>query len=755
MVEKGRLSGYIKGIYRFLPVQLFLLHFRKYEFLLIFWIIVITTITGHFAASFGASSLFLSPEYRGTTNFISMLLLGGAMAVFVMAWHITTFIIHSHRVPFMGAIRHAFLKYCINNSLLPLLVLIFYSYVSIRFQWIHERASLGQIIEYQLGFYLGFLIVILLSFLYFFRVDRDLLKAVLSRITNPARIKEIIPYDSLDYEIDIIRADTYLSGKFKVRKCSELEPYHPRLLQTVLRKHHRNAITATFFAILVLLLSGIFMDDPRLRIPAGAGFLILFSIIMGITGAMKYLLRSWEILGWALVIFVIGFLVKQRVFDLRSRAYGIDYNQAVETRPQYDYEHLKKIFTPAVYEADKLAEEKRLDNWHAKQIARGNSNQPMIVITVSGGGSRSALWTFNTLQYLDSITNGLISTNTVLLTGASGGMIGATYWRELHNAYAEKRIENLYSTAYKENISKDLLNAIVFSFASVDLISPFNKISLAGRSYTKDRGYAMEQELIRNTDGLLDKKIGDYSAREAAGEIPLMVINSTVINDGRKLMIAGQPIGYLTRPEYGLTDTTYPAIDAVDFVRFFKKQNPLNLRLTTALRMNATFPYILPVVKLPSQPYMNIMDAGLRDNFGIEVAMRYIYTMRHWIKRNNKQVVYLEIRDTREHEVFPSTQMNSFGQMISDPVFVIQNKWEPFQSYYHSYTKDMAPYFLDGSLKFVSLQYIPQDNNKPAALNFHLTRKEKDGIQYAIYHPQNRRAIDTLLTVLRPDTTAQ
>ena len=53
MVEKGRLSGYIKGIYRFLPVQLFLLHFRKYEFLLIFWIIVITTITGHFAASFG------------------------------------------------------------------------------------------------------------------------------------------------------------------------------------------------------------------------------------------------------------------------------------------------------------------------------------------------------------------------------------------------------------------------------------------------------------------------------------------------------------------------------------------------------------------------------------------------------------------------------------------------------------------------------------------------------------------------------
>jgi CBS-domain-containing membrane protein len=755
MLEKGRLSGYVKGIYRFLPVQLFLLHFRKYEFLLIFWIIVIATITGHFAASFGASSLFLSPEYRGTTNFISMLLLGGAMSVFVMAWHITTFIIHSHRVPFMGAIRHAFLKYCINNSVLPLSVLVFYSYVSIKFQWVNERASLSQIIEFQTGFYLGFMIVILLSFLYFFRVDRDLLKVVLSRITNPARIKEIIPYDSLDYEIDIIRAETYLSGKFKVRKCSELEPYHPRLLQTVLRKHHRNAITATFFAILILLLSGIFMDDPRLRIPAGAGFLILFSIIMGITGAMKYLLRSWEVLGWALVIIIIGFLVKQRVFDLRSRAYGIDYHTAENTRPVYDYNNLKKIFTPELYEADKRTEEKRLDSWNAKQTAKGNADQPMIVITVSGGGSRSALWTFNSLQYLDSMTNGLISSNTVLLTGASGGMIGATYWRELHNAYAEKRIEKLYSPAYQENISKDLLNAIVFSFASVDLISPFNKISLAGRSYTKDRGYAMEQELIRNTDGLLDKKIGDYTAREAAGELPLMVINSTIINDGRKLMMAGQPISYLTRPEYGLTDTANPAIDAVDFGTFFKQQNPSNLRLTTALRMNATFPYILPVVKLPSQPYMNTMDAGLRDNFGIEVAMRYVYAMRHWIKKNNKQVIYLEIRDTREQEVFPPTEMNTFGQMVSDPVFVIQNKWEPFQSYYHSYTKDMAPYFLDGNMKFISLQYMPQDNNKPAALNFHLTKKEKDGIKYAIYNPQNQRAVDTLLKLLQPAAKQQ
>src|SRR5690606_16222178 len=135
-------------------------------------------ITGQLAAVFGASTLFLAPEYLGQTSFRSMFLLGGAMAVFVMAWHITTVIINNSRIPYIGAIRFAFIKYCINNSLLPLLFLIFYTIESIRFQVINENADVMQILRYQSCFYLGFIVVILISFAYFFRVGRDLLKVV-------------------------------------------------------------------------------------------------------------------------------------------------------------------------------------------------------------------------------------------------------------------------------------------------------------------------------------------------------------------------------------------------------------------------------------------------------------------------------------------------------------------------------------------------------------------------------------------------
>lgn len=304
------MRSYLAAIYRFLPVQLVVLHFRKYQLLLFFWVLLVATVTGHFAASFGASSLFLAPEYLNEISFFSMLLMGAAMAVFVMAWHVTTFIIHSHRIPFMGAIRQAFLKYCINNSIIPLVFLTFYSIISIRFQYVNEQYTVWHVIKSQFGFYLGFMLIIMVSFAYFFRVDRNLLKVVLSRITNPSRIREIIPYDTLDYEMDMIKADTFIGGFLRIRKLTELETYHPRLLNTVLRRHHRNAITATIFAITALLLLGIFMEDPKLRVPAGASFLLLFSILMALVGSVKYFLRSWEVIGWILFFLMISLLYR-------------------------------------------------------------------------------------------------------------------------------------------------------------------------------------------------------------------------------------------------------------------------------------------------------------------------------------------------------------------------------------------------------------------------------------------------------------
>lgn len=734
----------LRKLYYFMPLQLVLLHFRKYQLLLIFWLILVSTILGNFAHHFGADSLFLSPEYLGKVNFVSMFLLGGAMALFIMSWHITTFIIHAHRVPTMGAIRQSFLTYCINNSAIPLAFLIFFSTVCIKYQWVNEQLLLKDILAMHAGFYLGFVFIILLSFVYFFRTGRDVVKAVLAKIANPARIREIVPYDTLDYDAHMIRVDSYINDHLEIQHCSELELYDTRILNTILRKHHRNVILATLVSYILLLLLGIFMDYPVLRIPAGAGFLIFFATLMSLVGGMKYFLRSWEMMGWVAIFLFISWLVFHRVFDLRSIAYGMDYHTTESNEPKYYYDSLRTLFTTTRWQQDKQHEEKRLDKWKSKT---GSEDPPLVVITVSGGGLRSAYWTFRTLQYADSITHGKLLKNTVLITGASGGMIGAAYWRDIQLAYQQGLVANPNDSKYLNNVSKDLLNAIIFSFVSVDLISPFNKITVSGNRYTKDRGYAMERELVRNTDGMLNKKLGDYTQPESDAIIPQLIVNGTITNDGRKLMISAQPISYLTRAEFTLPDTT-PAIDAIDFAQFFAQQKPYDLRITSALRMNATFPYILPVVRLPSQPEMNIMDAGLRDNFGMEVTSRYLYVLRDWMIKNTRRVILLQIRDTREAEIMSQSAQTDLTGMLSDPIFTIQEKWETFQSYYHDYIKDYAPHYLDNKLRILNIEYIPKEIHKTAELNFHLNQREKDDLYNSIYQPQNQQVIDTLLQLL-------
>lgn len=737
----------VLALYRFLPVQLFLLHFRKAQLLLIFWGIITFTVAGSFASRFGADTLFLAPEYLGRISVISSAILGAATAVFTMAWNITTFIVHSKRIPYLGAARQAFIKYCINNALLPLIFLTFYLVVAVRYQYRFEGLSGGRILALQAGFLVGFILAVALAFLYFYRVDRDLLKTVLARITSPAAIRDIIPYDTLDAEVDIVRADTFISQRLRIRRIRELEKHPHRLLSAVLRRHHRNATAATVFSLIVLLILGFLGDDePRLRIPAGAGFLLLFSVMMAVVGAMKYFLKSWELLGWILFLAILSWGVKRSAFDLRSMAFGMNYKTG-EAEPVYDYAHLKTIFTPQRVAADLRREEARLDRWAARTA--DSTAAPLIVISVSGGGSRSAYWTFSALQHLDSLSGGSLFRHTVFMTGASGGMIGAAYWRGVHEAAAAGKLQDPYAPRHHQAVGKDLLNAVVFSFATVDLISPFNKTSIAGFSYQKDRGYALDGELARNTSGLLDRSFASLAKAEGEARIPQMVVSPTIVNDGRKLLISALPVAYLTRPQFSLADTFYPPIDAVDYAAFFAKQSPMNLRLTTALRINATFPYILPAVRMPSRPRMNLMDAGLRDNFGAETAMRYIQNIRPWAKKAGRRIIYLQIRDTREHEVFPPTDQATLGAMITDPLTVIQHKWEPFQSYTHNYLRDAAQPAGDTTFSVVTLQYVPRVENQSATLNFHLSQREKEDLAASIHYPQNRAAMARMLELLR------
>ena len=75
-----------------------------------------------------------------------------------------------------------------------------------------------------------------------------------------------------------------------------------------------------------------------------------------------------------------------------------------------------------------------LENWKKKQT----EEKPFLfIINVSGGGTRSATFTLSVLQHLDSLCGGKLMDKTFLITGASGGMLGAAYYRELARERSE------------------------------------------------------------------------------------------------------------------------------------------------------------------------------------------------------------------------------------------------------------------------------------------------------------------------------
>jgi UTP-glucose-1-phosphate uridylyltransferase len=52
--------------------------------------------------------------------------------------------------------------------------------------------------------------------------------------------------------------------------------------------------------------------------------------------------------------------------------------------------------------------------------------------------------------------------------------------------------------------------------------------------------------------------------------------------------------------------------------------------------------------------------------------------------------------------------------------------------------KDYARSLFDGRLEIVTMEYIPEHEDKTAALNFHLTQREKKDLLQSVYSQQNQ-----------------
>ncbi|HRF19021.1 MAG TPA: hypothetical protein PK977_12685, partial [Chitinophagaceae bacterium] len=365
--------------------------------------------------------------------------------------------------------------------------------------------------------------------------------------------------------------------------------YTNDFIDSIFKRHHFAAIISVFAAFMFLVIIGFLLDNPFFQLPAAASITIFFSILIGVAAAITYFLQSWSIPYLIGLVLLLNIFYKLDWIDPRNKAYGIDYWNKKE-RPAYSREGLLALCSPENIASDKKNMISVLDAWKKKQ----DSEKPLlIIVNTSGGGHRSATFTMSVLQQLDSITGGSFMKKTFLINGASGGMIGAAYFRELYLRKQQGINIHLQDKKYVDDISGDLLNPLFTSFFARDLIAPAQKFSVGPYRYVKDRGYSFEEKLNDNTRSFLDKQLKDYVADEKAAKIPLMFFSSVVTRDSRKMIISTQPVRFMMQAPMDTTNIPRMDPDAVDFVSFFSKQDPYNLRMLSELRMNATFPIVL------------------------------------------------------------------------------------------------------------------------------------------------------------------
>jgi hypothetical protein len=297
-----------------------------------------------------------------------------------------------------------------------------------------------------------------------------------------------------------------------------------------------------------------------------------------------------------------------------------------------------------------------------------NSDDPLIIVTSTGGGIHAAAWTTAVLGQLENTfkegDSDPFSDHLLLLSTVSGGSSGLyTYLREL-KAAREKHKPDWNGMRIAAGCSS--LEAVGWGIVYNDIPRAFfpgvRELALpssgTGDLLTspigKDRTWALRRAFARNLNDPFCKlesnatgmiKPQDLITAEAAnqedetdltltklraddGSFPAFSMNTTSVEYGERFLLANYRIPDGENPEPGLD------FKARSFLTTFGQRSPKfdptpDLPLATAAQMSATFPYVSSQARVPtsldSAPNsVHFADGGYYDNDGTVTAIEFL-----------------------------------------------------------------------------------------------------------------------------------
>jgi len=380
----------------------------------------------------------------------------------------------------------------------------------------------------------------------------------------------------------------------------------------------------------------------RRQATPGVGICVLLALVLAVYAAIEFWARNAG-LGLLILLALLwwsgGLRYKLRIPSL-GNSYGNPLPYPPPNRPR-----LKPDPIPPPYDA-------ALDAGDSKPGRRR-----LIIVCASGGGIRAGTWTAAILGQLDEIEGFRAATR--LLTGASGGMVGAASWLSL----AAKR-NTAPDVPAAPNSWRDLMDAVAMdSLTPVARQLVFRDIPLAflGWNNLQDRGRALEDAWCDNLKSKLgiDLRIsfGNLRSGEESGKWPSLVFSPMLIEDGRRLILSNLDLTQLTdhcvrwlsSKDTGATPVTGCVSRTAYHLSQICPQDWTQFPLSTAARLSAAFPYVSPAVLLPTEPRRRVVDAGYYDNYGLELGCSWLRELlekrKAWLEKSISGILVIQIRD--------------------------------------------------------------------------------------------------------------
>jgi hypothetical protein len=652
---------------------------------------------------------------------LSFFIIGLCAGMFIMAFHVSTYVFHSLHFPFLATLKRPLYRFAINNSVFPISFLIFYSFNIYRFEQFTEFTPVEALINIA-ALLTGSFVIIGLVFSYFFSTIRPLDPPVkgskpkgLGWLAGRMKVSEI---DQLKEEV----VYAYLRNPFNIRLARNAKHYAKDLMIKTIHRHHLSAVAFAILLLIIIISMGFFGDRAWMEIPAGGTVFLILSLGLMLYTILFTWFKSWTPLVLILFIIIIDQSAK---FSQVHPAFGMNYDP--EKAVLYNDSVFEQLIDQEQIEADQAHWTSILKEWKAKT----KEKKPLLILlNVSGGGLRSSVFAYEMWRELDKLTDGKFSQHTVLVTGASGGMFGAAYYRELYgNRWLADSARQKALEEGRIRVAKDLLNPTAFHLFVNDLLFRLRRVDIGGLSYAYDRGYAFDQQLVENTQGILSGAAFSRQQVEREAIIPSLILSPTIVNDGRRLLISPHPSSFLCTVIRG-KDPKAMEMDGLEMRSLFSQTLVDSLRYATSIRMSASFPYITPLIEMPSEPGLELIDAGVRDNDGFELSLRFLESMQPWINKNCSGVMVVRLRGDRQEQVEISEKSQSWTSKWLRPVDGVVRSFTNLQTYgkvaMREHTKEwgIKPAFRDYYL------FQQKDNY---TLSWHLTSAEKERIREAVF----------------------